>query len=150
MRIVLALVVIALAAGCTSPPSEPAAPPAQPPPPEPEPAPPEPEPQLPIDPPTVPEPLPPSDPPVGGAMQFETNILNGEFQHRRITAAPGITVRWTNLDSETHSVVSADGTFAGSGPISPGGEFTRTFLTPGEHFFMCRYHGDMNGVVVIA
>lgn len=84
-----------------------------------------------------------------GPYEFTTTILDGRYQHVRLDAFLDGTIRWWNVDDEVHSVVSDDGTFAGSGPIAPGSEFAYTFLTPGDYAFHCRYHPDMTGVVVV-
>ena len=82
--------------------------------------------------------------------QFTTAILEGgRYQHERLDALIDTTIVWWNVDDEVHSVVSDEGTFAGSGPIAPGGEFAHTFLAPGEHRYHCRYHDAMRGVVVV-
>lgn len=80
---------------------------------------------------------------------FETRIFDGAFEHPRLDAATQATLVWQNEGSETHSVVSDDGTFAGSGPIAPGSSFEATFQTPGDHPFHCRYHPEMKGLLVV-
>lgn len=84
-----------------------------------------------------------------GPYEFATSMGDGAFEHARLDAQTQVTVRWTNRDNITHSVVSQDGRFAGSGPIAPGSDFTATFLTPGDYSFYCRYHGAMLGVVIV-
>lgn len=84
-----------------------------------------------------------------GPSDLRTAIAGGAFAQERLDVGRQATITWTNLDAATHSVVSDDGSFAGSGPIPPGGEFSRTFLTAGEFPFSCRYHPDMKGTLVV-
>lgn len=82
--------------------------------------------------------------------EFTTAILeDGTFQHPRLELGRQTTLIWWNVDDLTHSVVSDDGQFAGSGPIPPGGEFMRTFQTAGTYAYHCRYHPEMQGTIVI-
>ena len=88
--------------------------------------------------------------PEAAASDFTTAILeDGTYQHERLELGPQTTIIWWNVDDLTHSVVSDDGGFAGSGPIPPGGEFVRTFQTLGEYSYHCRYHPDMKGTIII-
>lgn len=96
-------------------------------------------------PPSAPEPDPTPD--VDGP--FATRIFDGRFEHERLDAATEATIAWRNEGNETHSVVSTDGRFPGSGPIAPGSEFAYTFLGVGDFPYHCRYHHDMAGIVVV-
>lgn len=130
MRPLHALALVALAAGCTQGPGAPSAS-----------SPFEPSPNDSL--PTAQEPKDPNT--------FVTRILpGGVYEHPRLDAATQATIVWRNDDAQTHSVVSVDGQFAGSGPVAPGGEFRHTFLTPGDFAYHCRYHSDaMRGIVVV-
>jgi plastocyanin len=81
--------------------------------------------------------------------EFTTAIQDEGYQHERLDATVHATIRWWNVDDEAHSVVSDDGQFPGSGPIPPHGEFTYTFLRAGDFTYHCRYHPEMNGIVVV-
>ena len=153
MRPLLFLCALALVAGCASPPAadegddaEPAAPSPTPSPP---PSPALETPTLPAEPPSLPPPT--TEPPAlpEGPSEYRTTMRESAFSEGRIEAPKLVTVFWVNEDSVTHSVVSTDGQFAGSGPIPPGGEFSRTFLTAGEFPYHCRYHGNMAGTLVV-
>lgn len=88
--------------------------------------------------------------PVAPPTDFTTAILeDGSYQHARLEVGPQTTIIWWNVDDLTHSVVSDTGAFAGSGPIPPGGDFARTFITPGEYTYHCRYHPDMSGTIIV-
>lgn len=88
-------------------------------------------------------------PPATGPYEFQTSIQDGSYEHPRLDAAPEATIVWQNFGTEAHSVVSDDGTFAGSGPIAPGSEYSFTFLSPGDYAFHCRYHPEMMGLLVV-
>lgn len=133
MRALLALLVLGLLAGCSTPETSPAATPAS----------------------SLTEPIfgageaepVPAEP--GIPYAFRTSIGDGGFEHARLDAATQATIVWKNDGTQTHSVVSDDGTFAGSGPIAPGSEFSYTFQTPGDFAYHCRYHPDMKGLLVV-
>jgi plastocyanin len=80
---------------------------------------------------------------------FRTTILDTGFEHPRLDAATQATISWRNTGQQTHSVVSDEGTFAGSGPIAPGSSYEFTFQTVGDYAYHCRYHPDMKGLVVV-
>lgn len=81
--------------------------------------------------------------------EFTTAIVDDAYQHPRLDAFVHATIRWWNTDNETHSVVSDDGQFPGSGPIAPHGEFVHTFLRAGDYAFHCRYHPEMTGTIIV-
>ena len=84
-----------------------------------------------------------------GPYEFTTAIFDDAYQHARLDAFVEATIRWWNVGDETHSVVSDDGQFPGSGPIAPHDEYVHTFLRPGDFAYHCRYHPEMTGVVVV-
>lgn len=58
----------------------------------------------------------------------------------------GQTVEWRNTDSKTHTVTEDDDAF-GSGYLSPGSTFSRTFASTGTFTYHCSIHRSMRGVV---
>ena len=60
----------------------------------------------------------------------------------------GDRVLWTNLGAPAHTVTSDDGIFD-SGALGAGGNFVRTFDSPGVYFYTCRAVGAMSGVVEV-
>lgn len=93
--------------------------------------------------------LPPGAHVRGEPYDFSTDIRDTGFEHPRLDAFIQAHISWRNAGKETHSVVSDDGRFAGSGPITPGAAFGFTFLQTGDYAYHCRYHPDMKGVVVV-
>ena len=67
----------------------------------------------------------------------------------------GDTVTWTNIDSEVHTVSSANVTSDGGvyfhETLLPGETYSVTFDTPGTYFYSCmiRFHG-MTGIVRVS
>ena len=67
----------------------------------------------------------------------------------------GDTVTWTNIDSEVHTVSSANVTSDGGvyfhETLLPGETYSVTFDTPGTYFYSCmiKFHG-MTGIVRVA
>lgn len=83
------------------------------------------------------------------ANVIDVSLLDGVVDPGRTTVEPGTTVYWRNAGGETHSVVSDDGAFSGSGPIPPADAFSFTFQTPGEYRYHCRYHPEMQGSILV-
>jgi len=67
------------------------------------------------------------------------------FVPKRISVAPGTTVRWVSRGQETHTVTSRNGLF-NSGPLPPGASFSVTFRQPGTYRYFCRPHRKMGMV----
>ena len=63
-------------------------------------------------------------------------------------AVTGGTVTWTNNDSATHTSTGNSGTWD-SGPIAPGGTFSRTFSSAGTFPYHCTLHPGMVGTVTV-
>ena len=76
------------------------------------------------------------------------SIENFSFVSAEITVSAGTTVTWTNNDTVPHTVTSTDNTF-NSGNIDPGATFTFTFADAGTFDYVCSYHPNMTGSVVV-
>ena len=64
-----------------------------------------------------------------------------------VTVMQGGSILWVNNDAEqAHTVTADDGSFD-SGDIQPGGTFSYTFNNIGPHYYHCKYHKEMSGVV---
>lgn len=68
-----------------------------------------------------------------------------------ITITRGMSVRWTNNDSTTHTSTSDAGmaTSWSSGPIAPGASFSQTFNASGTFTYHCTIHPGMVGTVMV-
>ncbi len=80
-----------------------------------------------------------------GAMR-SVAIPGRTFSPGDLVVLTGDTVTWTNGDTGSHTATSDDGTFD-SGPISPGGSFSFTFVHAGAYPYHCTIHRFMRGVI---
>lgn len=70
------------------------------------------------------------------------------FSPGSVTIQAGGTVTFVNDDDDEHSATSTDGAFD-TGTLSPGEERAQRFPTPGTFAFLCVFHSDMTGEVVV-
>ena len=70
------------------------------------------------------------------------------FAPRSVTVASGTPVTWVNHDEETHTVTSADGSFA-SPALEANQTFTHTFTAPGTYTYFCALHPHMRATIVV-
>jgi plastocyanin len=75
-------------------------------------------------------------------------IQNFAFNPATLTVKAGTTVKWVNLDSTTHQVVSDTGLFD-SGDLGNGKSFSYTFNQTGNYPYHCRIHPSMTGSIVV-
>jgi len=78
---------------------------------------------------------------------IEVSIRNSEFEPNNILIEKGIIVKWTNYDSQGHTV-TIDGLFD-SKTITKGKSFSYTFNEIGEFEYYCKIHPDMKGTIVV-
>ena len=71
-----------------------------------------------------------------------------KFLPATVTVAPGTTVTWVNHDEETHTVMSATGSFA-SAALEHEQTFNHTFAAPGTYTYFCALHPLMRATVVV-
>jgi plastocyanin len=72
----------------------------------------------------------------------------------RVEIGVNNTVVWSNSDTIVHTVTSTNLTASGaplfnSGDMGQGAEFSYTFVKPGTYPYMCIYHGQMVGEVIV-
>lgn len=77
------------------------------------------------------------------------SIRNFAFGPQAVTVKAGTTVRWTNQDSEAHTVVSDAGAFS-SPVLQPRAGYSFTFTRPGTYSYHCSIHPFMTGKVVVS
>jgi len=75
-------------------------------------------------------------------------IENSNYLPPSLTVPAGTTVRWINLDEETHTVTSTTGLF-GSGGLDLKEEYSHTFTAPGVYPYTCDLHPHMRGTIVV-
>ena len=72
------------------------------------------------------------------------------FSFPPLSVPAGTTVTWTNNSGVAHDVTSTtDGYGFASGPFSPGGSFSYSFVRPGTYTYACTLHPGMNGVLTV-
>ncbi len=86
---------------------------------------------------------------VGG--KFLVDIDAGSFEPRNITVDAGTTVRWTNRDSQFHTVTKqyGSGLEFNSGEIESDDTFEQEFRAVGVVEYFCELHPDMRGKVTV-
>ena len=83
------------------------------------------------------------------ARTIDVTIQNFIYTPASITVDPGDTVRWTNLDTASHSAVSVKEGFV-SAVIGQNQTTSVTFNDPGTFEYVCAVHGaSMKGTVIV-
>ncbi len=75
-------------------------------------------------------------------------IKDFAFGPASLTVSAGDMVTWTNNDAVAHTVTASDGSFD-SGTISPGETYTFTFPASGSFDYVCSFHPNMMGTIVV-
>lgn len=106
-----------------------------------------------IDPATPPPASPEASPQAGSgtpeaAAGPAVEIKNFAFGPGSLSVTAGTTVTWTNNDTVAHTVTATGGGFD-SGTISPGETFTFTFADAGSFDYVCSFHPNMTGTIVV-
>lgn len=73
-------------------------------------------------------------------------VVDNDFEPAAIEIEPGDSVTWTWEGGNDHDVVGDD--FRSE--VQRTGTFTHTFDAAGQYPYVCRLHGGMRGVVVVA
>ena len=113
----------------------------------------------PATPPTSPPPEPAAPPPVQTEVAETTaapppvakgaatvSMVDYAFSPATVTVNPGDTVTWINSGEEDHDAV---GSGFSTGTVSPGGSGAATFSSAGSFAYVCSFHPDMKGTVVV-
>jgi Plastocyanin len=82
----------------------------------------------------------------GKGKTVDVKIQNSAFNPESITISSGDTVKWTNMDSGTHTVVGPD---FSSGNISSGKSYEYKFTKAGTYNYHCSIDPSMKGVVTV-
>ena len=82
------------------------------------------------------------------AASHSIAITDSAFGTAVLTVQVGDTVTWTNADDRPHTVTSQDGAFD-SGNVDEGATFSFTFTEAGTYAYLCEYHPDMTGTIVV-
>lgn len=79
---------------------------------------------------------------------YTVNIQNFAFNPATLNVPVGTTVKWVNMDSTTHHIVSDTGAFQ-SPNLSSGQSYTYTFTQAGSYPYHCSIHTSMTGTIVV-
>lgn len=82
----------------------------------------------------------------GKGKTVDVKIQNSAFDPGSITISSGDTVKWTNMESNTHTVVGPD---FSSGNISSGKSYEHKFTKIGTYDYHCSIDPSMKGVVIV-
>jgi plastocyanin len=78
--------------------------------------------------------------------QLEVRIIDKQFVPASLTVKPGDTVTFVNADDDQHT---ATGTSFDTGTLNPGDSATVTFDEAGKFSFVCQFHSQMRGEIVV-
>ena len=76
------------------------------------------------------------------------NILASGYTPATIEANVGDTIIWMNVDAKAHTVTAADASFT-SGKVAKGASWSFTATRAGTFAYVCDYHLEMKGVLVV-
>jgi plastocyanin len=74
-------------------------------------------------------------------------IVDFSFQPTALNVTPGTTVTWTNEDSAPHTATGDD---FDTGKLDKGDSGAVTFDTSGTYDYICTYHPNMEGRIIVA
>jgi plastocyanin len=85
-------------------------------------------------------------PPAAG---HNVTIKNFSFSPSTLTVKAGTKVTFTNEDATPHTATASAGNTFNSGTLGKGQSFTFTFTKPGTYHYICTFHQNMHGTVVV-
>ena len=71
-----------------------------------------------------------------------------EFRPQRLTVQTGARVTWVDKDAANHTV-TFDGGPGDLGNVDPNERVSTKFNSPGTYSYVCTYHPNMRGTVVV-
>lgn len=78
----------------------------------------------------------------------EVQVVDFAYEPAMVMIEPGTTVTWTNAGDRPHTVTADDGSFD-SGRLDPGEQYSFTFDQPGTFTYVCGFHPEMQGSVMV-
>jgi plastocyanin len=88
---------------------------------------------------------------LGNAAWAETipvDIKSFKYHEATITIAVGDTVIWLNQDRARHTATARDGSFT-TGTLKKGASGEVLFSEAGTYEYVCKFHRNMKGIVVV-
>ncbi len=84
------------------------------------------------------------------AMHSATvTIKNFDYSPRTLTVARGTTVHWINRDITNHTVTGTGSAHFDLGNVNRGKSLDMRFTTAGTYSYVCQYHPNMHGRIVV-
>jgi plastocyanin len=84
------------------------------------------------------------------AAQPQVEVIDYGFSPQQISVQVGASVTWTNDGNDGHDVTgSGPGGDWHSGPLAPAERYTRQFDLQGTFDYMCTFHPEMRGRVIV-
>ena len=90
----------------------------------------------------------PAASPAAGTDACAVEIKDFAFNPATVEIPVGTTITWTNADSVAHTATALDGAF-NSENLNQGQSFSHTFDAAGSHDYVCVYHANMKGTIVV-
>ena len=84
-----------------------------------------------------------------GPQTYDVEIKNFAFSQSTLTIKKGDTVKWTNNDGASHTVVSDSGSEINSGTLAPGQSYSHTFNDAGTFAYHCAIHPSMKAKIIV-
>ena len=82
------------------------------------------------------------------AAPIAVKIVNFAFSPQKVTISVGGSVVWKNSDDVAHTATASDGSFD-SGNLANGQSWTHTFTKAGKYAYICTYHPNMTGTIIV-
>jgi plastocyanin len=77
---------------------------------------------------------------------FEVRIVDERFTPATLTVEVGQTITFVNADDDEHTATSTD---FDTGTLDPGESATVTIDIPGTYTYICQFHADMRGEIIV-
>lgn len=82
-------------------------------------------------------------------VAVQVAIKGTVFDPGTLRITTGTSVTWTNFDMRVHTVTSDHGDYLRSGRIGSADTWTFTFTESGGFAYLCDYHNNMDGIVIV-
>lgn len=95
------------------------------------------------------DPMTPGSPTPGPtSAPIAVKIVNFTFSPQKVVIPVGGSVTWTNNDDVAHTATASDNSFD-SGNLANGQSWTHMFTKAGKYSYICSYHPNMTGTIVV-
>ena len=84
-----------------------------------------------------------------GPQTYDVEIKNSAFLQPTLTIKKGDTVKWTNNDGASHTVVFDSGSEISSGTLAQGQSYSHIFNDAGTFAYHCGIHTYMKAKIIV-